>query len=95
MSAETPITLNVNPQDLQVQTFTVEKLLEPLIIQVLIPWKLQHVVTEKELKNIGKIDNELRKDLIFCRMNMLSKIVLQNVFKVYKSMYLVIVMIKF
>ncbi|XP_059890911.1 catenin alpha-3 [Delphinus delphis] len=34
MSAETPITLNVNPQDLQVQTFTVEKLLEPLIIQV-------------------------------------------------------------
>lgn len=65
MSAETPITLNVNPQDLQVQTFTVEKLLEPLIIQVLIPWKIQHVVTEKELKNIGKIDNELRKDLIF------------------------------
>uniref|UniRef100_A0A804HI07 Catenin alpha 3 n=1 Tax=Homo sapiens TaxID=9606 RepID=A0A804HI07_HUMAN len=34
MSAETPITLNIDPQDLQVQTFTVEKLLEPLIIQV-------------------------------------------------------------
>uniref|UniRef100_A0AC11DLT8 Catenin alpha 3 n=1 Tax=Ovis aries TaxID=9940 RepID=A0AC11DLT8_SHEEP len=34
MSAETPITLSINPQDLQVQTFTVEKLLEPLIIQV-------------------------------------------------------------
>uniref|UniRef100_A0A8D0N4C1 Catenin alpha-3 n=1 Tax=Sus scrofa TaxID=9823 RepID=A0A8D0N4C1_PIG len=34
MSAETPITLTINPQDLQVQTFTVEKLLEPLIIQV-------------------------------------------------------------
>uniref|UniRef100_A0A8W4FEI1 Catenin alpha 3 n=1 Tax=Sus scrofa TaxID=9823 RepID=A0A8W4FEI1_PIG len=34
MSAETPITLTNNPQDLQVQTFTVEKLLEPLIIQV-------------------------------------------------------------
>ncbi|XP_012514034.1 PREDICTED: catenin alpha-3 [Propithecus coquereli] len=34
MSTETPITLNINPQDLQVQTFTVEKLLEPLIIQV-------------------------------------------------------------
>ncbi|XP_063095630.1 catenin alpha-3 isoform X2 [Cavia porcellus] len=34
MSAETPITLNINPQDLKVQTFTVEKLLEPLIIQV-------------------------------------------------------------
>ncbi|CAD7691050.1 unnamed protein product [Nyctereutes procyonoides] len=33
MSAETPITLNIDPQDLQVQTFTVEKLLEPLIIQ--------------------------------------------------------------
>ncbi|KAM5245358.1 catenin alpha-3 isoform 2-T6 [Hipposideros larvatus] len=34
MSAETPITLNIDPHDLQVQTFTVEKLLEPLIIQV-------------------------------------------------------------
>nr|XP_010337620.1 catenin alpha-3 isoform X2 [Saimiri boliviensis boliviensis] len=34
MSAETPVTLNIDPQDLQVQTFTVEKLLEPLIIQV-------------------------------------------------------------
>uniref|UniRef100_A0AAA9SHH6 Catenin alpha 3 n=1 Tax=Bos taurus TaxID=9913 RepID=A0AAA9SHH6_BOVIN len=34
MSAETPITLSINPQDLRVQTFTVEKLLEPLIIQV-------------------------------------------------------------
>ncbi|XP_049711970.1 catenin alpha-3 isoform X2 [Elephas maximus indicus] len=34
MSTETPITLNIDPQDLQVQTFTVEKLLEPLIIQV-------------------------------------------------------------
>ncbi|XP_021115118.1 catenin alpha-3 isoform X5 [Heterocephalus glaber] len=34
MSAETPIILKINPQDLQVQTFTVEKLLEPLIIQV-------------------------------------------------------------
>nr|XP_040129232.1 catenin alpha-3 [Ictidomys tridecemlineatus] len=34
MSAESPITLNIDPQDLQVQTFTVEKLLEPLIIQV-------------------------------------------------------------
>uniref|UniRef100_H0WM51 Catenin alpha 3 n=1 Tax=Otolemur garnettii TaxID=30611 RepID=H0WM51_OTOGA len=34
MANETPITLNMDPQDLQVQTFTVEKLLEPLIIQV-------------------------------------------------------------
>lgn len=34
MSAETPITLHIDPHDLQVQTFTVEKLLEPLIIQV-------------------------------------------------------------
>ncbi|KFO36926.1 Catenin alpha-3 [Fukomys damarensis] len=34
MSSQTPITLNIDPQDLQVQTFTVEKLLEPLIIQV-------------------------------------------------------------
>ncbi|XP_053519802.1 catenin alpha-3 isoform X2 [Artibeus jamaicensis] len=34
MSAETPIALNIDPQDLHVQTFTVEKLLEPLIIQV-------------------------------------------------------------
>ncbi|XP_031203372.1 catenin alpha-3 isoform X9 [Mastomys coucha] len=34
MSAETPITLNMDTQDLQIQTFTVEKLLEPLIIQV-------------------------------------------------------------
>ncbi|KAI5154846.1 catenin alpha-3 isoform X1 [Manis pentadactyla] len=34
MSADTPITLNIDPQDLQIQTFTVEKLLEPLIIQV-------------------------------------------------------------
>ncbi|XP_055969542.1 catenin alpha-3 [Sorex fumeus] len=34
MSTETPIKLNINPQDLQVQTFTIEKLLEPLIIQV-------------------------------------------------------------
>ncbi|KAM9197563.1 LOW QUALITY PROTEIN: catenin alpha-3 [Dugong dugon] len=34
MSAETPIMLNIDPQELQVQTFTVEKLLEPLIIQV-------------------------------------------------------------
>ncbi|XP_006889084.1 PREDICTED: catenin alpha-3 [Elephantulus edwardii] len=34
MSAETPTTLNIDPKDLQVQTFTVEKLLEPLIIQV-------------------------------------------------------------
>nr|XP_020024582.1 catenin alpha-3-like [Castor canadensis] len=34
MSAETPVTLSIDPQDLQVQTFTVEKLLEPLIIQV-------------------------------------------------------------
>ncbi|XP_069913836.1 catenin alpha-3 isoform X5 [Oryctolagus cuniculus] len=34
MSTETPITLSIDPQDLQVQTFTVEKLLEPLIIQV-------------------------------------------------------------
>lgn len=64
MSAETPITLTINPQDLQVQTFTVEKLLEPLIIQVLMPWKLQCVNAE-ELKNLGKVDNEPRKDLIF------------------------------
>ncbi|XP_056675224.1 catenin alpha-3 isoform X5 [Monodelphis domestica] len=34
MSAETPIQLKMNPQDLQIQTHTVEKLLEPLIIQV-------------------------------------------------------------
>ncbi|EDL97347.1 rCG61001 [Rattus norvegicus] len=34
MSAETPITLQMDMQDLQIQTFTVEKLLEPLIIQV-------------------------------------------------------------
>nr|XP_036858865.1 catenin alpha-3 [Manis javanica] len=34
MSADTPITLNIDPRDLQIQTFTVEKLLEPLIIQV-------------------------------------------------------------
>ncbi|ERE88207.1 catenin alpha-3, partial [Cricetulus griseus] len=34
MSAETPISLNMDIQDLQVQTVTVEKLLEPLIIQV-------------------------------------------------------------
>ncbi|XP_008833599.1 catenin alpha-3 [Nannospalax galili] len=34
MSAEAPITLNMDPQDLRIQTFTVEKLLEPLIIQV-------------------------------------------------------------
>ncbi|KAF6317045.1 catenin alpha 3 [Rhinolophus ferrumequinum] len=34
MSAETPIILHIDPHDLQVQTFTVEKLLEPLIIQV-------------------------------------------------------------
>ncbi|XP_040588475.1 catenin alpha-3 isoform X3 [Mesocricetus auratus] len=34
MSAETPISLNMGIGDLQVQTVTVEKLLEPLIIQV-------------------------------------------------------------
>ncbi|XP_036023666.1 catenin alpha-3 [Onychomys torridus] len=34
MSAETPTTLNMDIQDLQIQTVTVEKLLEPLIIQV-------------------------------------------------------------
>lgn len=54
MSAETPVTLNIDPQDLKVQTFTVEKLLEPLIIQVLIAWKLQHRVTAGELKKCGK-----------------------------------------
>ncbi|XP_075791023.1 catenin alpha-3 isoform X2 [Pelodiscus sinensis] len=35
MSAAVPsVTLKIDPQDLQIQTFTVEKLLEPLIIQV-------------------------------------------------------------
>uniref|UniRef100_A0A8C8RLR9 Catenin alpha-3 n=1 Tax=Pelusios castaneus TaxID=367368 RepID=A0A8C8RLR9_9SAUR len=35
MSATVPnVTLKIDPQDLQIQTFTVEKLLEPLIIQV-------------------------------------------------------------
>ncbi|XP_028736896.1 catenin alpha-3 isoform X2 [Peromyscus leucopus] len=34
MSAETPTTLNMDIRDLQIQTVTVEKLLEPLIIQV-------------------------------------------------------------
>ncbi|XP_060049472.1 catenin alpha-3 [Erinaceus europaeus] len=34
MSAETPKILNIDLQNLEVQTFTVEKLLEPLIIQV-------------------------------------------------------------
>ncbi|NWX88311.1 CTNA3 protein, partial [Nothoprocta ornata] len=35
MSTEVPnIKLKIDPQDLQIQTFTVEKLLEPLIIQV-------------------------------------------------------------
>ncbi|OBS59488.1 hypothetical protein A6R68_09388, partial [Neotoma lepida] len=34
MSAETPTTLNMDVRDLQIQTVTVEKLLEPLIIQV-------------------------------------------------------------
>nr|XP_020853878.1 catenin alpha-3 isoform X4 [Phascolarctos cinereus] len=34
MSAETPIQLKMKPQDFQIQTHTVEKLLEPLIIQV-------------------------------------------------------------
>ncbi|KFW96124.1 Catenin alpha-3, partial [Phalacrocorax carbo] len=35
MSTKVPSTnLKVDPQDLQIQTFTVEKLLEPLIIQV-------------------------------------------------------------
>lgn len=41
MSAETPITLQMDMQDLQIQTFTVEKLLEPLIIQVWALWMLQ------------------------------------------------------
>uniref|UniRef100_K7E9J1 Catenin alpha 3 n=1 Tax=Ornithorhynchus anatinus TaxID=9258 RepID=K7E9J1_ORNAN len=35
MSAAVPTKLEINPKDLQVQTFTVEKLLEPLIIQVI------------------------------------------------------------
>ncbi|KAM7169902.1 catenin alpha-3 [Macrochelys suwanniensis] len=35
MSAAVPnVTLKIDPQDLQIQTFTVEKLLEPLIIQI-------------------------------------------------------------
>lgn len=34
MSAEAPIPLNLDIRDLQIQTVTVEKLLEPLIIQV-------------------------------------------------------------
>ena len=35
MSTKVPnIKLKIDPQDLQIQTFTVEKLLEPLIIQV-------------------------------------------------------------
>lgn len=35
MSTEVPsVKLKIDPQDLHIQTFTVEKLLEPLIIQV-------------------------------------------------------------
>uniref|UniRef100_A0A8C6JED8 Uncharacterized protein n=1 Tax=Melopsittacus undulatus TaxID=13146 RepID=A0A8C6JED8_MELUD len=35
MSTKVPnIKLKIDPRDLQIQTFTVEKLLEPLIIQV-------------------------------------------------------------
>uniref|UniRef100_A0A7M4EFM7 Uncharacterized protein n=1 Tax=Crocodylus porosus TaxID=8502 RepID=A0A7M4EFM7_CROPO len=35
MAADVPnIKLKIDPQDLQIQTFTVRKLLEPLIIQV-------------------------------------------------------------
>ncbi|CAO2608295.1 hypothetical protein LEMLEM_LOCUS13734 [Lemmus lemmus] len=34
MSAEAPIPLNLDIRNLQIQTVTVEKLLEPLIIQV-------------------------------------------------------------